>query len=237
MNKCYPKEELYNQSEQRCFDGTCSEAAFLLGGIGTGNVSVGSRGQLRDWEIFGTSGKGNYMPNTFFSIYTKSADGATQCKVLDAAVSNITVLRSNTCFRLSDGTLMGWEGCFDDEGCCEGNCTHVWNYAHTVAFQSPNSIINSTFFAALLAGKEMAKAIGNQESAARYDATFIKGSAAMDAMLWDESAGTVSFHPPLGGDTFSCFFSTGKNWGIYSRKNGEETLNILYGDPDGVRLL
>ncbi len=58
--------------------------------------------------------------------------------VLDAVAANITVLRSQTCFRLEDGTLMGWEGCFEDEGCCEGNCTHVWNYAQTVAFLFPD---------------------------------------------------------------------------------------------------
>lgn len=58
--------------------------------------------------------------------------------VLDAVSANITVLRSNTCFRIADGTLMAFEGCFDDGGCCEGNCTHVWNYAQTVAFLFPD---------------------------------------------------------------------------------------------------
>ena len=58
-------------------------------------------------------------------------------EVLDAVSANITVLRSPTCFRLEDGTLMAWEGCFDEEGCCEGNCTHVLNYAQTIAFLFP----------------------------------------------------------------------------------------------------
>jgi uncharacterized protein (DUF608 family) len=57
--------------------------------------------------------------------------------VLDAVGSNITVVRSTTCFRLEDGTFAAWEGCHDDAGCCEGSCTHVWNYAHTVAFLFP----------------------------------------------------------------------------------------------------
>ncbi len=210
--------------------------------------------------------------------------------VLDAVSANITVLRSNTCFRLHDGTLMGWEGCFTDDGCCEGNCTHVWNYTQTIAFlfpelersmrrleygletqpdgkmnfrsyqlwgmgahdhapaadgqlgtlvrlyrdwkfsgdteflrslwpaakstldyafsrwdkdgdfvldtdqfntydiafQGPNSMINSLFFAALLAGAEMANAMGDSPSAARYREAFEKGSARMDALLWSE---------------------------------------------------
>ena len=33
--------------------------AFPLGGIGTGTISLGGRGQLRDWEIFNRPDKGN----------------------------------------------------------------------------------------------------------------------------------------------------------------------------------
>jgi len=58
--------------------------------------------------------------------------------VLDAAAANITVLRSPTCFWLENGFFMGWEGCSDREGCCHGNCTHVWNYAQTLAFLFPS---------------------------------------------------------------------------------------------------
>ncbi len=58
-------------------------------------------------------------------------------EVLDAISANIMPLRSNTCFWLADGRFFGWEGCFDDEGCCAGSCTHVWSYAHTVAYLFP----------------------------------------------------------------------------------------------------
>lgn len=57
--------------------------------------------------------------------------------VIDAIASNITVLRSTTCFWLKDGRFLGYEGCHDDWGCCDGNCTHVWNYAQTLAFLFP----------------------------------------------------------------------------------------------------
>lgn len=57
--------------------------------------------------------------------------------VVDALSSNITVLRSPTCFRLEDGTFLGWEGSRDKRGFCVGTCTHVWNYAQTVAFLFP----------------------------------------------------------------------------------------------------
>ncbi len=57
--------------------------------------------------------------------------------VIDAVASNVAALRSSTCFWLEDGRFLGWEGCFDDEGCCPGTCTHVWNYAQTAAFLFP----------------------------------------------------------------------------------------------------
>ncbi|RLD69152.1 MAG: hypothetical protein DRJ29_07575, partial [Bacteroidetes bacterium] len=50
--------------------------ALPLGGIGTGTVSLGGRGELRDWEIMNVPGKGystvvkgNDAP--FFAIYTR----------------------------------------------------------------------------------------------------------------------------------------------------------------------
>lgn len=57
--------------------------------------------------------------------------------VVESLVASITVLRSCTCFRISDGTFFGWEGCFPRGGSCAGNCTHVWNYAQTLAFLFP----------------------------------------------------------------------------------------------------
>jgi len=57
--------------------------------------------------------------------------------VLEAVTSQASILRSPTCFLLADGNLFGWEGCGDKEGCCFGNCTHVWNYEQSVAFLFP----------------------------------------------------------------------------------------------------
>ncbi len=52
--------------------------------------------------------------------------------VLDAAGSQLAVLKSTTCLRLEDGSFYGWEGCFGNAGCCEGTCSHVWNYAQAL---------------------------------------------------------------------------------------------------------
>ncbi len=54
--------------------------------------------------------------------------------IKEAALFNISTLRSQTCFRTADGRFYGWEGVCDGAGCCLGSCTHVWNYEHTTAF-------------------------------------------------------------------------------------------------------
>ena len=53
--------------------------------------------------------------------------------LLDAATSTLSTLRVNTCFRTKDGEFHGFEGCNDHQGCCHGNCTHVWNYEQATA--------------------------------------------------------------------------------------------------------
>lgn len=55
-------------------------------------------------------------------------------EVKEAALFNLSTLRSQTCFRLSDGNFFAWEGCNDKSGCCFGTCTHVWNYETATAF-------------------------------------------------------------------------------------------------------
>ena len=56
---------------------------------------------------------------------------------LDAVSANLSILKSPTVLRLEDGTFYGWEGCHPTAGCCEGSCTHVWNYAQALPFLFP----------------------------------------------------------------------------------------------------
>ncbi len=72
--KHYDKEHLYN-------------IALPLGGIGTGTVSLGGRGELRDWEIMNRPAKGYSTVTTgndapFFAIYCKPANGESITKGL-----------------------------------------------------------------------------------------------------------------------------------------------------------
>ena len=56
---------------------------------------------------------------------------------IDAISANLSTLKTPTVLRLEDGTFYGWEGSHVTEGCCEGSCTHVWNYAQTLPFLFP----------------------------------------------------------------------------------------------------
>ena len=55
-------------------------------------------------------------------------------EVKEAALFNVSTLRSQTCFQTPDGHLFGWEGVHDQQGSCDGSCTHVWNYEQTTPF-------------------------------------------------------------------------------------------------------
>ncbi len=84
---------------------------------------------IRDWERM-SSGTRQFHDAMF--------DSTLPAYVLDAVSANVVNARSNTCFWLEDGRFYGWEGCFDDAGCCAGSCTHVWSYAYTLAYLWPS---------------------------------------------------------------------------------------------------
>ncbi len=54
--------------------------------------------------------------------------------VKEAALFNLSTLRSQTVFRIPSGHLLGWEGVMDNFGSCYGSCTHVWNYETATSF-------------------------------------------------------------------------------------------------------
>ena len=58
-------------------------------------------------------------------------------EVMEAIAANLAILKSPTVLRQTDGRLWSWEGCSDDDGCCHGSCTHVWNYAQAIPHLFP----------------------------------------------------------------------------------------------------
>ncbi len=58
-------------------------------------------------------------------------------EVAEAVTANLSILKSPTVLRQTDGRLWCWEGCSDAHGCCPGSCTHVWNYAQALPHLFP----------------------------------------------------------------------------------------------------
>lgn len=58
-------------------------------------------------------------------------------EIVEAIAANLTILKSPTVLRQSDGRIWAWEGCCDESGCCHGTCTHVWNYAQAMPHLFP----------------------------------------------------------------------------------------------------
>jgi len=71
-------------------------------------------------------------------------------EVLEAIAANLTILKSPTVLRQTDGKMWNWEGCGDNYGSCAGSCTHVWNYAQAVPHLFPElerTLRGTEFFA------------------------------------------------------------------------------------------
>jgi uncharacterized protein (DUF608 family) len=58
-------------------------------------------------------------------------------EVVDAIACNLSILKSPTVLRQSDGKFWAWEGTADEVGSCAGSCTHVWNYTQAVPHLFP----------------------------------------------------------------------------------------------------
>ena len=58
-------------------------------------------------------------------------------EVIDAVSANLSILKSPTILRQTDGRIWGWEGCNEAAGSCFGSSTHVWNYAQALAHLFP----------------------------------------------------------------------------------------------------
>jgi uncharacterized protein (DUF608 family) len=57
-------------------------------------------------------------------------------EVVEAVAANLSILKSPTILRQTDGRLWGWEGCGDKEG--QGAlCSHVWNYTQAIPHLFP----------------------------------------------------------------------------------------------------
>ena len=83
----YTREELFAPGAPRVYTGReLDEIAFPLGGIGTGMISLGGWGQLRDFETFNRPHKGLGFNYTFFTLFAQRAGEAAVTRVVQGPV-------------------------------------------------------------------------------------------------------------------------------------------------------
>jgi non-lysosomal glucosylceramidase len=130
--------------------------AFPLGGIGTGTISLGGRGQMgclmklyRDWQL---SGDTDWLRQLWPSAK----------RALEFA-----------------WVQYGWDG--DRDSVMEG----VQHNTYDVEFYGPNPLCGVWYLGALRAGEEMARALGDEVSAKEYRRLFESGSKWIDANLFN----------------------------------------------------
>ena len=74
-------------SYPRVFEGRhLAMIAFPLGGVGAGSVSLGGRGQLRDWEMFNRPNKGFRPSYAFPAIWAQVGAGKPVARVLESRI-------------------------------------------------------------------------------------------------------------------------------------------------------
>lgn len=85
-----------------------------------------------------------YWKKNYSGLHKKSSafsdtfyDTTLPDEVTEAIAANLTILKTPTVLRQTDGRLWAFEGCSDDQGCCPGSCTHVWNYAQAIPHLFP----------------------------------------------------------------------------------------------------
>jgi non-lysosomal glucosylceramidase len=64
-----------------------SQIALPIGGIGTGTISLGGRGDWKDWEIVNRPAKGFNPGSPFFAVRTKPSGGHTKVRALQGPVA------------------------------------------------------------------------------------------------------------------------------------------------------
>lgn len=92
------KDTLWDEGSFPVYTERHTQAAMLMGGIGTGCFAIGSRGQMQDFELFNHPSKGLNFPFTFFAIHGQGG-GKTFCKILES--------RLQPPFAASQGLLPG----------------------------------------------------------------------------------------------------------------------------------
>lgn len=155
------------KAEDECSPGGSIAVPFRIAPNGVFKTSVNMNWYCPDtalrrgWEAEGSTDKTTYKPwysakyssieevaedylaryrdlRAQTEVFTKAFyDTDLPDEITEAIAANLSILKSPTILRQTDGRLWGWEGCADTFGSCEGSCQHVWNYAQAICHLFP----------------------------------------------------------------------------------------------------
>ncbi len=100
--------------------------AFPLGGLGAGMLCMEGNGALSNMSVRHIPQMG-FNSIVYASLCVKRPHGNI-ARVLEGPVPSWKIV----------DTRDAHSGCCDDQGCCPGSCTHVWNYAQALAHLFPD---------------------------------------------------------------------------------------------------
>jgi len=82
--QAYKNNKLYGGTKIPKYSGEALKTiAFPIGGLGTGNITLGGRGEIRELEVFNRPLKGKYPDLTFFSIWVGEEGKEPVAKILE----------------------------------------------------------------------------------------------------------------------------------------------------------
>ncbi len=83
-SQTYRKDELYDFGDVKTYTGKDLQViSFPIGGLGTGNINLGGRGDIRELEIFNRPSKGVPPDMTFFAIWVQEEAKQPVAKILE----------------------------------------------------------------------------------------------------------------------------------------------------------
>jgi len=135
-----PKRETAGQAGVCCSDGECCPTGLLVPQGDIPNTFVPwYASKFKSIQEVVSFWKENYALLRLRSEKFRDTfyDTTLPPEVIEAVAANLTILKSPTVLRQQDGRLWNWEGNHDSSGCCDGSCTHVWNYAQAIPHLFP----------------------------------------------------------------------------------------------------
>jgi uncharacterized protein (DUF608 family) len=131
-----------------CTDAACGCGCVAEAGLGEAGVAAPQPQRHRPWyagQFDGIEAVADHWRGRYDELRDLSAkfrdcfyDTTLPPEVVEAMAANLAILKTPTVLRQVDGRLWCWEGCNDDWGCCEGSCSHVWDYAQAVPHLFPD---------------------------------------------------------------------------------------------------